>query len=214
VATRCQRVLDSYGLGDVDVGIRASRHFQTAGPAFQEPDFSNEPSAELRMPFTAAIGFPVSTTACPTAEGSHGFFFINGSDTSQVYLLTCRHVVFPLAQRSANTLYERKNPSQPRQDVNIFSEKGINDHLQSIRLRAGSLGMVVERQQDRILRVESRNDVRAVRERQDAQRELESAQAAAKELEEFYQDTAKYWHSARARTVGFVHLSPPRLLFR
>ena len=107
-------------------GIRASSCFQTAGPAFQQPFPDSYPSAEFRVPFIGAIGYPIPTKACPTVEGSHGFLYqrqrhLPGSTSSPPGMC-------PSTKISDNKLYERKNTSCPRHDVTISREKGINNH--------------------------------------------------------------------------------------
>ena len=105
VAKRCQEVLDGFGLNDVEVAIKASERFQAArlAPAFEEPTdwycMEKDPMAKFHIPFTPGVGFPVSSVAHPDVEGSGGFFFINGEDTSKVYLLTARHVVIKTTTR-------------------------------------------------------------------------------------------------------------------
>jgi hypothetical protein len=209
VAHRCQEVLDSSGLNDVEVCLRASKHYRQAASAFEAPVSDFDTTAGIRMPFTSAVGFPLSTKAHPTVEGSLGLFFINGSDVSTVYFLTARHVVFPLTTRSANKLHEPKNARRPPHNVTVFSEKGINDHLKDIRICIGEVAMPIERHQSEIDRLEGKEGKDAVKKREMARVELRNAQRGLEELEKLYEDRFKFWHSAQGRTIGFVTLSPP-----
>jgi hypothetical protein len=207
VAHQCQEVLVGFDLNDVEVCIRGSKHHWEAAPTFEAP--ASDVTAKLCMPFTSAIGFPLSTKVCPTTEGSLGLFFINGSDISTIYFLTARHVLFPPTTRNANKLHDCKNTHRPPHDVTIFSEKGINDHLKDIRIHIGEVGMPIKHHQSQIDRLERREDEVAVKECKKAQAEIRKAQKGLEKLEKLYEDRFKFWHSTQGRTIGFITLSPP-----
>ncbi|KAI1794932.1 hypothetical protein LXA43DRAFT_994955 [Ganoderma leucocontextum] len=224
VAKRCQEVLDSFSLNDVEVAIKASERFQSVAPApaFEEPRrtvFESDPVVKLRIPFTPTVGFPLSTDARPDAEGSSGFFFINGEDTSKVYLLTARHVVLETTARDKNTVYDHKSTSKRRQNVTVFGQKGINEHMKSIRVAIGMQYITIDIEQGRVNRAQGEvnktqeQDAKVVRvwtsELERAQRSLEKAQNAVKDLEKLYEDVAKLYLSNLGRTLGFVSHSPP-----
>ena len=160
------------------------------------------------MPFTFAVGSPISTDVCPTAEGSLGLFFLNGSDTSTVYFLTARHVAFPRTTRDDNKLYEHKNQSL-RRDITIFGKNGIVKHLNAIRTRIGKHDDSAKRHQHQINTLEGKEDDVTVKKRKKVQTRLDKAQKASETLEKFYDDTFKFWNAAQSRTIGFITLSPP-----
>lgn len=205
VACQCQEVLNSFGLNDVEVCIRGSKYYQEAVSHLEASGFFFDPIADLCKHSTSAVGFPISTNNHPTAEGSLGLFFINGSDTSTVYFLTARHVVIPQTTCNDNKLYNCKNLSHPCHNVTIFSE----NHLKAIRIHIGEVGMLIEHDQHRINRLEGREDEAAVKEREEAQTHISIIHGDLENLEKFYDYRFKFWHSAHSRTIGAVTLSPP-----
>ncbi|KAM5539510.1 hypothetical protein V8D89_006962 [Ganoderma adspersum] len=222
VAKQCQEVLDGFGLGDVEIAIKASERFQAArvAPAFEEPTnwygLEKDPMAKFHLPFTPGVGFPVSGVAYPDVEGSGGFFFTNGEDTSKVYLLTARHVVIKTTTRDKNTVYDHKAGARPRRkDVTLFSEKGIVEYLKSVRVALGSRSRAAELYREWIDDAKAEDDKaqgkdESVTKRLEMhQRELEEAQATVKALDARYVDVAKLYLSELGRTLGFVSYSPP-----
>ncbi|PIL29493.1 hypothetical protein GSI_08435 [Ganoderma sinense ZZ0214-1] len=221
VAERCQAVLDDFGLADVEVAIKASERFQLAAPAFEEPGEwirpEKDPMAKSRMPFTFCVGFPLSNQARPGVQGSGGFFFTNGEDTSKVYLVTARHAVIETTTREKNTVYDHNSSARPRrQDVTLFNEQSILDHMQTIRAELGSQSIdaeVYQRQveymqgklNDKMQAGADRIPIALIR-HQDT---LERAQESMVALETFYADAAKLYLSDLGRLLGFVSYAPP-----
>ena len=207
VACQCQEVLNSFGLNDVEVCIRGSKYYQEAVSGLDASGFYFDPTAELRLckPSISAVGFPISTNICPTAEGSLGLFFTNGIDTSIVYFLTARHAVIPQTTHNNNKLYECKNQSLPHHDVTIFGE----NHLKAIRMHIGEIGLLVKHDQRRINRLEGRENEAAVKEREEGQSNIRRMHKALERLEKVYDYTFKFWHSAQGQSIGAVTLSPP-----
>ncbi len=217
VAKRCQQVLDDFGLSDVEVTIKASERFQSAAPPFEKPAsravLETDPIAKLRMPFTSTVGFPLSTVARPD-EGSSGFFFTNGEDTSKVYLLTARHVVLETTTRDENTAYNHKSSARPRrQNVTTFGEKGIIEHMKSIRVELGSQSRLADIYRRQVDVAQDRNDETQgqdeAKELERIQRQLATGQEAVKALETIYVDVAKLYLPEVGRILGFVSYSPP-----
>ena len=223
VAKRCQGVLDGFGLGDVEVAIKASERFQAAhrvAPAFEEPTdwdgLDKDPMAKFYMTFTPGVGFPVSSVAHPDVEGSGGFFFTNGEDTSKVYLLTARHVVIKTTTRDKNRVYDHKASEGPRRkDVTLFSEKGITEYLRSVRVALGSWSKETELYREWVDDAKAEDDKAqgkdesVTRQLEMHQRELEKARAIVKALDARYVDVAKLYLCKLGRTLGFISYSPP-----
>ncbi|PIL22804.1 hypothetical protein GSI_15499 [Ganoderma sinense ZZ0214-1] len=223
VAKRCQAVLDGFGLGDVEVAIKASARFQAAAPAFEKPVRrwvgDKSPVDNFRMPFTSCVGFPLSSAAHPGVEGSGGFFFTNGEDASKVFLLTARHVVIETTTRDKNVVYDHESSgAEPRrQNATVFGDKGIFEYMKSLRVELGSNSRYADLCRRWIDDAQAENDkaqgqdekAASAREANRHQLELEEAQAAVNALDTLYVDAAKLYLSELGRTLGFVSYSPP-----
>ncbi|KAI0669159.1 hypothetical protein C8Q78DRAFT_992809 [Trametes maxima] len=123
--------LCKHHIDDVNLEIRESDVHREAGPALLEPSFDID----------------------PTVEGTGGFFLGDAADSTKLYLVTARHIVYQPDQEN-NQVYERKNPSIARNDVLAL----INDQ-----------DVIIKYQTGRISRVAGRNDAMAVMESEDAE---------------------------------------------
>lgn len=206
VAHKCQAILNDFGLNDVEVCLRESRHHWGTTSTFDTP--ISDATAEFRMPFTFPVGYPISTNYWPVPEGSLGLFFINGSDTTIIYFLTARHVAFPEAACSNNELYKYTGENQSRRDVTIFGEHGIVEHLNNIRIRIEEADNTAKRHQHRINTLEGKDD-NTVKERKEAETEIAKLQEASEALKRFREHVSNSLHDIQSRTIGYIILSPP-----
>ena len=94
-AFRCLRVLEEFDITDVDVELRESSVFRSAGPKLLLPVDSSDVTVDVRHPLTHALGLSISTKATPFAEGTGGIFLAKDSNSSDLLLVTAHHVVFP-----------------------------------------------------------------------------------------------------------------------
>ena len=203
---KCQAILNDFGLNDVEVCLRESRHHWGTTSTFDTP--ISDATAEFRMPFTFSVGYPISTNYWPVPEGSLGLFFINGSDTTIIYFLTARHVAFPEAACSNNELYKYTGENQSRRDVTIFGEYSIVEHLNNIRIRIEEADNTAKRHQHRINTLEGKDD-NTVKERKEAETEITKLQEASEALKRFHEYVSNSLHDMQSRTIGYIILSPP-----
>jgi hypothetical protein len=142
------------------------------------------------------------------AEGTAGFFITEGGNTKRLLLVTARHVIFT-PDKSENNHFERKNNSQPRYNVMLFSDGLFNKHLESIQAEIEGKVLIAQFQERRIKVIEGKDDPAANKEHQMAQVELGEMREAMELLNTFYQDVSTRWATSESRVLGHVILSPP-----
>jgi hypothetical protein len=112
VAFKCRELLVEYDIADVNVEIRESVVSRLAGPKLLAPTSACLRTAGIRESITTTLSLAICAQSTPCAGGSVGFFITEGGNTKRL-LVTARHVVFMLPDKSKNTHFERKNNSQP-----------------------------------------------------------------------------------------------------
>jgi hypothetical protein len=208
VASRCQELLGEYDIADVNVEIRESMVTRSAGPKLLTPAFTSDATVEVRESLTTTLGLPICAQTTPWGEGTGGFFISESGNTKRLLLVTARHVVFTLNE-SQDTLFKRKNGSQPRHNVTLFGDAAFSTYLESIKAEIGDKAVIAEHQEGRIKAVAGRDDPAAIKERRRAQYELDEARVAMEDLNTFYKDVSSRWATPESRLLGHVILSPP-----
>ena len=130
-----------------------------------------------------------------------------GGDSKRIFLITARHVVFPL-NPAGNNMYEHENPSQPHRNVLHFGPGAFKKLLASIRWEIGNAANNVERQEKRLEAVEG-VEGEEERERKDAQDALDQAKNVIKVHPPYFQEVLEHWGTAEDRTLGHVLMSLP-----
>ncbi|KAK0207623.1 hypothetical protein IW262DRAFT_1281921 [Armillaria fumosa] len=208
VALQCKGLLLDHGIDDVEVEIRESEVIHSAGPKLLEPTFDSDPMVDVCEPFTAMLGISVCAQLTPWAEGTGGFFLDEGGDGKRLFLVTARHVVFPL-NKEENNLFECKSDSQYRHNVLVLNDASFQRHLASITDKIAEQDTIVGYQKKRIQRVEGRDDEKANTERKKAQGLWEEAEVNVKALAVFQQELLSQWATEESRILGHVLFSPP-----
>ncbi|KAI0267791.1 hypothetical protein BC834DRAFT_968701 [Gloeopeniophorella convolvens] len=206
-ALQCKGLLLEYGIKDVDVEIRESEVFPSAGPRLLKPTFTTDPTVDVREPLTATLGIPICFQSTPWAEGTGGLFISEGGDGKRLLLVTARHVVFP--PNNGNNLFERTSDSQRLHDVIVLSDASFKQHLVSIKANIDTQGVVIKIQKRRIEKVAGRDDKAAKKEREDAQRLLDGAAERVMDLNAFHYELSTNWSTEHSRVLGHVIFSPP-----
>jgi hypothetical protein len=209
VAFKCRELLVEYDIADVDVEIRESVVTRSAGPKLLVPTYSSDPMVNIREPFTTTLGLPICAQSTPLTAGTAGFFIAEGGNTERLLLVTARHIVFTSPDKRKNNHFERKNNSQRRHNVMLFSDDSFNNHVEYIEAKIRGNAVTVEFQERRIRMVEGKDDPAANKERQKAEVELDEAKKAMEQLNSFYQDISTRWATSESRVLGHVILSPP-----
>jgi len=95
-AVRCQELLESYKITDIEVEFRESIFTRSAGPKLLQPLPSTNATAGVRGPLTPALGLRIAAArAAPNAEGTGALYISAGHNSDKVYILTTRHVILP-----------------------------------------------------------------------------------------------------------------------
>ncbi|RPD77930.1 hypothetical protein L226DRAFT_551669 [Lentinus tigrinus ALCF2SS1-7] len=135
VAVACKDILvKEFEITDVEVEIRESVVTRAAGPKLlSPPEFYSDPIANVKDPFTTALGLPIAAENSPYVEGTGGFYLAEGGDSKRVLLVTARHVVFPPGLGHDED-YERtgEDPSVPRHNVILLGAKAYNEAVETL----------------------------------------------------------------------------------
>ena len=204
VAYGCRSILELNNINDVEVEIRESLVIQSAGPPLLEPVFSAHPTAGLRRPLTATLGFPISTVSTPWAEGTAGFF-IRKCNGEGLFLVTARHVVFPA--KCGNESFVRA--THLHHDVVLLGHRGFMEFDASVRATIGSQVSKIKQQAKRIEVANRGNRAFADMERAEALAVSETTKSQKAFVEEFHADVSKNWALLENRVIGNVLFSPP-----
>ncbi|EGO23607.1 hypothetical protein SERLADRAFT_416027 [Serpula lacrymans var. lacrymans S7.9] len=207
-AFECLKVLQEFGINNVNIEIRESSVVRSAGPKLLPPVYSSDPTVDVRHPLTYALGLPISAQATPYTAGTGGFFMAEGNDSDKLLLITARHVVLPLNQ-GPNDMFERRNESKPRFNVILLGKEAYDDYLASIKARIGGYTFIVEHAKQRIKAVEGQDNEGGTVECKEAQDNIDRAEKAMEALYTFYDIVEKKWASEASRILGHVVCSPP-----
>ncbi|KAF8503721.1 hypothetical protein F5888DRAFT_1631617 [Russula emetica] len=157
---------DVVRIGNVDVEIRRSQ------------------APRVRLLFRSHRRYPRTSYHCarspaqstPWAEGTGGFFISQGGNTERLLLVTARHVVFTLDKsENKHKHFERKNDTQRRYNVTLFSDAAFNKYLGSIQAEIGGKALTAQYQEGRIRVIEGKDDLAVNKEHQKTQVELDEA---------------------------------------
>ncbi|KZV92769.1 hypothetical protein EXIGLDRAFT_789708 [Exidia glandulosa HHB12029] len=96
----CLKLLHEFGLDDVEVEFRASSYIRSSsqtvrGPRLLPPVSELDPTVAVRAPFTATLGLSIAAQATLGSEGTGGLYIAQGGSSSNILLLTTRHVILP-----------------------------------------------------------------------------------------------------------------------
>jgi hypothetical protein len=211
-AGRCKNILAEYNITDVEVAFRESIFTRHTGPKLLE-HFSPmvDPTADVRSVFTPTLGLHIATKAFPSVEGNGCLYLLKSSQSTEVLLLTARHVVLP-PTKHPNTLYHRKSDSAPRHDVIHLGSRGHHNALSAIVRKVDHANVMVRHCEKGIRdlgQVSENGDIRRVARRQAFEAELAKAETLKARTNELHSDIISYWTLESQRTLGYVLYAPP-----
>lgn len=213
-AKGCLDLLKEFDITDVEVEFRESIYTPLGGPNLLKPASDLDPDVDVRGPLTPALGLSIAAQATPHAEGTGGIYLAEGGDSKKVLLVTARHVLFPPDEPNVN--YPYTSAGAPRRNVLLLGTKAFKDFLDSIKIRIGRHGIMVELYERQIEKLQARvagennEDVqKATKQTEKALRSLDDAMEAIQALEKFYNESRKTWSSPRQRVLGHIARSPP-----
>ena len=208
MAQKCKKVLLDHSIGDIEVEIRESKIFSSAGPHLLEPGLDGGPMVDLREPFTHSLGITICSRTTPWTESITGFFLEEGGEGKRLFLVTARHVVPP---GPGNDPFERKStsPSQAQHDVLILSDMSFRQHLDSVKERIDRQDIVINYQERHIKKSEGGDDDKSVASHTSAERVLGETKTNKKTLKAFHKELSSQWGTDNNRILGYLIFSPP-----
>lgn len=210
-AVGCKRILADAQFPDVEIAFRESIFARSIGPQLLDYTPSVDPTADLRSPFTPALGVQIAPLATPHFEGTGALYLRESSQSKRVFLLTARHVPLPLSAH-LNKLYAYEDTSQPRHEVLILGNKAYQGALEAVtgkirrelilvdyyKMEPAALGEAVEGENTMVARA-----------RQVFEGKLTEAEMTVTAVDEFHDKITNHWSTVNQRMLGYVVYTPP-----
>jgi len=210
-AARCKELLLEYAITNVEIAFRESIYTRHTRPQLLDHVSSVDPTVDVRVPFTPALGLQIAPKDFPYYEGTGCLYLREGGESDRVFLLTARHVGLPL-NKYPNKLYHRKNNSKPRREVIHLGSKAFQNALETIMDKIGHWDSMVDGYEEELTGlgeyVEG-EDPKMTSERQEITRKLEEAQASKASVFEFHRNITSFWSAESQRVLGHVVYAPP-----
>ena len=212
-AKDCKEILAKAGFPDVEIAFRESIYARSAGPKLLNHVPTVDPTADIRSPFTPALGVQIAPEATPYYEGTGAIYFRESSQSERVLLLTCRHVAIP-PPVDDNKLYNRKNKNNgdPAREVVILGEKAYKEAIDPVMVKIGKELERVDgynRELNALGKTTKGEDVSITRARQEVQEKIADAEKKIADVHSFYDEIAKFWSTPSQRVLGSVLYAPP-----
>ncbi|VDB85517.1 unnamed protein product [Peniophora sp. CBMAI 1063] len=210
--------LSEAGFVGVEVGFRESVVSRAvSGPKMLnfDPHFVfRQPSAEVRKPFTPALGLSISTLYTPDFEGTGALYLRESESSDRVFLLTCAHVVRPPPVHDIVNP-PRKVQIRPRDKVIALGDAGWSDAILNMMSVIAEQDHLIRDSKDTIrmyeeedLRVGEETELSEV-EKSAAHVSLSWAQEAIEDIDRFHSEVTKSWTLPNVRVIGEIaHVEP------
>lgn len=170
---------------------------------------TEDPIAGFSSPLTPALGLSIGSNSrmCPCAEGTGGLYL---SINDKVYILTARHVVFPLSI-VPNRLFDHMQDKKHLVPIILPGSQVFQDMLLSITYKINSEDNRVDNYKTQLdrLETEQRGKKHIQATRTVIETELEKAKASVKALDKFHSDVTKVWSQESHCRIGRVAYAPP-----
>ncbi|KAG9092753.1 hypothetical protein FS749_015458, partial [Ceratobasidium sp. UAMH 11750] len=202
-AESCKYILVNAGFLQVEIAFRESIYTRSSGAQLLNYVSTLDPTADLRSPFTPALGLQIAPQKAPYLEGTAALFFRESSDSERVFLLTARHVALPMPEYK-NKLYECKRTGTPARDVLLLGSKAYADALEAIMANIGVELINIRSYEDEIKTLGEEDQGT----RGQYQALIAKAQETVDALNAFHGDITKNWSVPSQRVLGYVLHSP------
>jgi len=206
LAARCKQILSEYKITNVEIAFRESTYTRSAGPQLLDHAPSVDPTADVRVPFTPALGLQIAPKTFPHIEGTGCLYLCEGGGSDRIFLLTARHVVLPSSEYT-NELYHRKNDSMPRRDIILLGSRAFQKALQAIRDKIGDEGIMIDYYKAELAglgEVVEGEDAETTTNRRTLKVELAKAEASKARVCEFQGHIFSSWSVESQRTGSTV----------
>ena len=210
-ADGCKKILADAHFPDVEIAFRESVFTRSAGPRLLNHVLFTNPTADIRIPFTPALGVQIAPKDTPYFEGTGALYLCESSQTNRVFLLTARHVALPLSVHK-NELYEHKNPSKRRQAILILGSKAYTDALEAMMTKIGRGVIFTDRYKREIQALGEAakgEDADVADARQELQAKVVKTEKMIKDVYKFHGDITSHWTTPGQRLLGHVVYAPP-----
>ncbi|KAI0760742.1 hypothetical protein C8Q74DRAFT_251673 [Fomes fomentarius] len=206
-------LLADFDIDDVEVEYRESLYKRLAGSPLLRSVSNLNPIVDVVGPLTPALGLPIATSDRPDAQGTMALYFAEGGQSDKVLGLTCHHVLFKTDDQH-NDEYVFRGAGAPRKYVRLLGNNRFQRLLDSIKLRIGRHGIMVEIYGRNIAKLEARVKGSDEKDVAEAKRELkktrillDDANEAIEDLEKFYTTVKRDWSKPEQRTIGHIRYS-------
>ena len=213
-AVRCKLMLAESHITNVEIAFRESVFTRSAGPQLLSNTHIIPPSpfADIRHPFTPALGVSIAPKSFSHFEGTGGLYIREGGESNRVFLLTTRHVVLPPSEYR-NELYERKDNSSPCRDVILLGAKAFQKALESVTRRIEHETFRIEdfKYCLKVLGEAVQGEDAIISEQREQYNEemIVKTQELIGTLDKFYTEITKFWAREDDRMLGHVVYAPP-----
>ena len=210
-AVRCKEILAEYEIVDVEIAFRESVFTRSAGPQLLDhlPPFN--PTADVRSPFTPALGLQIAPKTFPYFEGTGCLYICEGGKSDRIFLLTARHVVIPPSKYS-NDLYHHKDSSMPRHEVVHLGIEAYQNALDAIRVKISGETTMINYYKGEINRMGEAikdEDSKTTTTRDEFKAQLAVVEASKASVNEFQGNITRFWSEEDQRILGHVLYAPP-----
>jgi hypothetical protein len=208
-AEGCKRILANFP--DVEVAFRESIYTRSTGLQLLEHVLSVNSTADVRGPFTPALGLKIAPRTAPHYEGTGALYFRKESGSDEVLVLTNRHVALP-PPVFPNTLYLHAKRRAPVCDVLLLGTKAYDGAVKAILAKIGNQLISVDAWEGELRWLEEAAEGEALRKtkaRKDLLALVEKAKEMIAELDEFHSEVTKHWSVTDQRVLGYVLHAPP-----
>ena len=154
---------------------------------FASSDPEDDPTADLRDPFTPPLGLHISPRGALRFEGTGGLYICEGGESNRVFLLTARHVALPPSLRR-NDVHAHINQSQPRREVVLLGSRAYQKALESIMVKIGNQARSANSAKDGL------KSVGEATEGEDAAREVRGPSKGSGEVDQGSERVPRYDH--------------------
>jgi hypothetical protein len=223
------KLLEGYGIDDLDVAYRESESQFLGGPILYAPVSDVHPLKNVIDWVTTTLSLPIAGLKTRNKQGTLGFYFKVGED---LYGVTARHVLFPDTEGNEIYSYDTctfvssvsflkisgilTTPNTyialPKKHVVLMGGRAFNDLLASIQALIGTLTRTVtilERNiKAKVAKVQGGNQ-EAVTDQARSQHQLDVTKATIIESRKFFATLKKDWSNPKDRVIGHVVWSPP-----
>jgi hypothetical protein len=210
-AIGCKEILAAAQFPDIEIAFRESVFTRSSGPQLLNHVLSVDPTADLRIPFTGALGIQIAPRKTPHFEGTGALYLCEGGQSNRVFLLTARHVPL-LPSVHHNKLYDHKRTRGYRHEVLILGSKAYADALMDMMVKIGRELIFVNHYKKELAGLgEALNgeDITVAEARQGFECKLAKAEKTITAVDAFHTDITKLWSTMGPRVLGHVVYAPP-----